>query len=354
MREQALETIGLAPNDRRWVSNALDLAELAGTQARFDDAVRRAETALDVARRQGWRDLEARALERLGYVARQRSDLGAAQAWFEQALELFVELADVSGQARVLRGLGWVAVLAGRLDEAFAFAESARQHFEDLGDERGIAGCERTLGDVARNRGDFEQAARWFRRAGDRFEALGNIAGVSECVHGVAEVQRYQGALGEAAEGYRRSIELARVFGTRAPTIPLLNLGLVDIARERWAEARDSLEHVVSAFRRMRQIGYLGCAHTSLLPAVAGLGDWAAWDEHFALALAAFEESPLVDVDIATSAESAARIAASAGEVQRALRAWGLAYEQWTALGQTMRADVVAGALETLREQGAG
>jgi len=351
LREKALEGIGSAPDDARWVSNALDLAELAGTQGRFDDATRRAERALGIARRNQWAHLEARALERLGYVARQRSDLSTAGARFEQARQIFVDLGDVAGQARVLRGLGWVAVLAGRLSEAESCVEAARQRFESLNDERGVAGCERTLGDVARNRGDFELAARWFRRAGDRFERLGNIAGVSECVHGVAEVQRYQGALREAAEGYRRSIELERIFGTRAPTIPLLNLGLVAIARERWAEARDSLEHVVSAFRRLRQPGYLGCAHACLLPAVAGLGDWDAWDEHFALALEAFEEAPLVDVDIATAAETAARLAAAAGKHRRARRAWGLAFEQWTSLGQTSRADVVAGALEQLHAQ---
>ena len=329
---------------------AVSRARLHARRSAFSEGESLLAFAIEEARVHGWASVEAAALEWSGFVARQRSVLPEAERFYDEAIRAYKRLEDRAGEARSRRGAGWVAILQGRAEEARREITRALDIFEQLEDRYGMASSLRGLGDVARLRESYQEAGKFFARAAEVFDEMGSRHGVSECIHGEAEVHRYLGELEEAAGGYKRSIELIESLGVRLPLIPRLNLGLVELARARFDEARVSLEFAFDRFVARAQWGYAGCAAVCLLPCDAADQNWPLWDEHFDFARKRLGETRLVDPDIAGPAMIGARVALRSNESERATAALELSLEQWIALGNDVRAAEARALLEAIGE----
>ena len=178
---------------------------------RWEDASR-ASTESEHLPRAGDRLGEARALQRMGRVYRDRGDLGEAVQCFDGGWSLYIDLRDHLGQARALRGLGIayrdlesphdamvcfgraleiirklrtldrhgearilmslsvLYISMDRLDEATQFAKDCLKVFEEFDDVHGV-------GDVRHCSQDRQQAAALRRGAVELRAARGISAG---------------------------------------------------------------------------------------------------------------------------------------------------------------------------------
>lgn len=335
--EACLDALGRGPDDRDRAATAVARARTYAAQ-RDDDAARPlAARALAVATRRGWEDIAAAAHEQLGALARLRSELAQAREHLEHARRGYEVTRDRSGLARTLRMLACVEILRGSRERARQLVEHAQRLFEADGDRLGGAWCLRTCGDIARLEGALDTAEAHFSAARDVFAAVGHTSGVSECVHGLGEILRRRGRLDEAATEYERSIALDRSVGAREPIIPTLDLGLCELSRARYDEARRLLDRALRAFSRQGQPGNASVAHACLLPAVVGCDDLDAFDHHLEAAESGLRETGLVDPDIADAAAQAFELLAELGDVTRGRRALELARTQYVSLGAVDR-----------------
>ncbi len=330
----ALDAASRPADHRDRARLAVRSAALLSRQREFDRAFDEASLALEHATRAGWLDVAAAAHEQLGGIARQRGAFSDAADHARAAREAWRAVGDDAGVARSLRLLGQVCILRGQSAEAGRLVGDAMTLFEALSDRLGVAWCLRSLGDIARLENRWADADVAFEKARRAFAAAGHTSGVSECVHGRAEVLRSMGRLDEAAEEYRRSIDLDRSVGAHAPVIATLNLGLLELARDRFTAARDVLETARRAFVDAEQPGYAAVAHACLMPAVVGAGDLDAFDAHLEAAVAGIRAARFVDPDIVDVARRAGDLLDARNETNRASAVRELAIEQLEALGR--------------------
>ncbi|MBV9579386.1 MAG: tetratricopeptide repeat protein [Chloroflexi bacterium] len=123
--------ISRAAGDQNTVAAALvNLAMTARHLARFDEARMLLGQSLELFRTLGSRTAENRALHALGNLAVDEHDATAAHAWFRQALVLSVDLRDMSSVARCLESVASLEVEGGDGVQAatlYAAAEALRQ-----------------------------------------------------------------------------------------------------------------------------------------------------------------------------------------------------------------------------------
>jgi tetratricopeptide (TPR) repeat protein len=191
-----------------------DLANALSAAGRLDEALAKAEEALDINRELG-RD---RAVA-----------VGLGQA------------------AAILREQGKYAEADARYEDALAAARSA-------GDQELEAITYQNQGVFAMQTNDFDRAATLYRQALKRFQAMGHDAGVMQTCNLLGAVEHRQGRLAEARAWYERSREIAEKRGAKSSLgVALQNLGIVcqeegEAAREAGDEAA-AREHFQEAAR---------------------------------------------------------------------------------------------------------
>ena len=198
------------------------------------------------------------------------------------------------GSGVYVRGLGIVSYQASRLD-------MARQH--------------------------FQQALRCYETAGNRW-------GVASTLNSLGEVARSAGEDRAAEEHYRQALETYRAMNNVGAVYPEINLGLLFLDRQQWAEARELLENCMANLERRRRRSLTAYVHIALMPCVAALDDYAAWDWHLTVGTELIVETGYVQSDIADMAARARHAALASGHKDRAFLAWQLAASQWRELGR--------------------
>ena len=333
LRERALERTRVARSDARWVQGWLVWSRLSRRDSDLAEAGAWAARAERMARRHGHLDALGDALTQLGKIAREQGDLTRAEGCFREAASLLAGGAP-GPLADVRMNLGKVLEDRGDLAASWDTLLAARRDAAASEDDDTVASVELCLGLVARQCGRLAEAEMLLDEARTRFERCGSRGGVAHALNALGEVARLQGELSRADQRYAASVERYQALGASDGVFPLLNRGLVLVERGRPQEARRALETALDTFVRQGRRPMVGAVHACLMPCVAGVGDWGAFDRHADAAERLLAETSLVDVDIATMARHAARAAESAGEPARARRAWALSAAQWAALGR--------------------
>ncbi|HYJ78312.1 MAG TPA: tetratricopeptide repeat protein [Longimicrobiaceae bacterium] len=264
-------------------------------EERYDEAEELAALSLEIAERAGLVRSAARAVNVLGIVRYAQRDWGAAQAHYQRALELAMDLGDDDLVGLACQNLGVVANLMGNLREARtlylesigSFVRSgngvnAVMAYNNLGMatadlsewmeaevyfSRGIEIAERLsqhpwlarlhtnraeplihIGELERAEASLEQAERAATRVGDRLS--------------LADVARWRGVIArvggelEACEGHLlRSLDLAWEPSLERADA-LRELGALREAQGRGREAREAYEASRETFRSIGLEGY--------------------------------------------------------------------------------------------------
>ncbi|MBI3131339.1 MAG: protein kinase [Acidobacteria bacterium] len=196
----------------------------------FDQALRDADLALDLARRLGDRDDEAALLNNQGLIHMWRRDAPRAQASLKQALAAQEQLGQLRDVAHIRNNLAILAKDAGRLDEAQALYEAnlawAKGEKEPITQAFALV----NLGDVAIGRLRFQEAEGLLKEGMALREATGNRPGLIVPLLNLGILARLQGRPAEAREILRRALDLA-VELQRKPLEGLAHLELAKLAR---------------------------------------------------------------------------------------------------------------------------
>jgi DNA-binding CsgD family transcriptional regulator/tetratricopeptide (TPR) repeat protein len=136
------------------------LSNLAEDVWSQEEAFRRSEETLSLARAVGDRLGEVHALIQFGNYARRYGQLERAARLYEEALPISRECGDSLGLWRALRNLGIVAILVGNTARASPLIEECLAIARSTGSIWGQAEALRLLGDLALRDGDLEGAIR--------------------------------------------------------------------------------------------------------------------------------------------------------------------------------------------------
>ncbi len=233
------------------VSEAHSLNLLGDIATAESDHIR----ALDVLTRavKRWRELGqwgglAEALRLRGMAAMGMGDREAAEADFEKALDIFVELEDSSGEAWCQQNLAWLSFELGHIADAEARLDRAVQLFARNSDAGGLGWALGLAAFVRFHLGDSEEAESIAqlvlteaRKRGDRFgEAMMNLL--------LASITLWSGRCQEAVDLAEQALQIFRDTGQKYGEVQSLGtLARAKAAVGRMSESRRLLTECMEA-----------------------------------------------------------------------------------------------------------
>ena len=192
-----------------------------------------------VARAAGDDVLAAEALNTLGGMDLSDGSLADARAAFRNALELGG--ANRALCARVEQNLGILANIRGELDEALRRYRRSLEAYDAAGDRHGCALAYHNLGMVSADGEDFVKADRYFRESREIAEATGDVYLHGLCLINHAEVdvarQRYENAR-EKAENALNLLDQLGAAGPKADAYRVIGMVYRETGRHALAESR--------------------------------------------------------------------------------------------------------------------
>ncbi len=205
-------------------------------------------TALHAAQRGGDRCGQAQAHRGLAGAYSLLGRYDDAHRHLGQALTLFVELGDLTGEANVHDNLGWLLNRQGLPREALAHYWKALDRFQVSGKAENGYQLNR-IGWTHAMLGEYRQTLVHSGQALTIFQGLGDRHGEAEAWDNLGYAHHHLGEHPEAIACCRQALELYRILGDRYFEAEVLDhlgethraLGEVDAARPLWRQALDIL-----------------------------------------------------------------------------------------------------------------
>jgi tetratricopeptide (TPR) repeat protein len=188
------------------------LGDYVSAQAQFARGLRLSQELGD-------RPNSAYALERLGWMARERGDGATARARLEESLELYRELGDQSGICATTNALAEALSMQGDLVAAKAVLEENLRLARQLEDTNAIGWSLNHLGHIAQLEGEYAEAIRLHGASLQRFRQLGARNTGHIWVHqSLGESYLAQDEAPLAASHFVAALVMAKDLGERAST----------------------------------------------------------------------------------------------------------------------------------------
>ncbi|HEY3556585.1 MAG TPA: tetratricopeptide repeat protein [Kribbella sp.] len=219
---------------RQWLERALQLVDspsadlapayakanlgagtLAFLQCEYDVATERLQTALTQYKELQDKAGTALVLQRLGAVARERGDYGAAEDLHCESYDLYESLGDRAGMAWAHNHLGFVAWLRGDLEIGARRCRRARDSFRVVGDGEGLAWSLISLGAIAQYDGELVEAEDLLQESLALSQRLGYREGVAWSLNQLGVIERRRGVTERAVHLLDESLAEHRDLGDR-------------------------------------------------------------------------------------------------------------------------------------------
>ncbi len=338
---------------------ALEAASAAIRVGEYQKALPLAETAVQLAEREGDELILARALAELGRTQWGRGQYATATATLERALALATSLDDTgllsdvsmrlgetafslgryedalshyaradrfnrrnpvrAREAMIQTNVGVALRFLGRYDEASEITDTALRIFRELGNEAGAGQALTFLGIINRARTEYQRAIEAYTEAIAIREKLGDRRGQSQVLGNLGNVYLDLGDYERAVDAYTRSLGLAEAVGYAAQVaFSRANLAAVLGELGRTDESLVRLQEALSVWRQLDRQPEIGrTLRVIALRHVYGTGDHpaarVALDEALAIArrlkdadLEAFVLLDLAALEHAAGAKAAA------------------------------------------------
>jgi len=249
---QALE-LARAEGDRLGEARALNrLGVAAYYQNDYARALPLYSESLRIAREEGADDDVANALNNLGVLYFMWGSLDRALDHYRQALDIRREQGDDDGLARGYNNLGGVADAAGRDAEAIEYFSNALTLYQEAGNESLAVSTMNNLGQSLFKLDRLEAALERFTTAHEIARRIGDEGAIAVAEDNIGRVLLAQGRAGEAERAFRRGLELKRGLDDRLGTATsqvnlataLAELGDVDASERNLYEALDLVREI--------------------------------------------------------------------------------------------------------------
>lgn len=181
---------------------------LAYTQGAYDEAINLYSKALELMRRDEYRQYYAVILKRIGEIFRIEGDFNRALEQFLGALQLNERLGNIQEMAYVNSLIGWLYLNQQNDSLAMEFANKSLAQANRIHDDAGVANNYNLIGHVYYNRKDFNKALDYFNKALQirRELKLGNL--VCSTLLNMAKVYYDEGLIMKAMEYNEKIINL--------------------------------------------------------------------------------------------------------------------------------------------------
>jgi tetratricopeptide (TPR) repeat protein len=186
---------------------------------------------------------EAETRNALGIGYERLGQLDAAAEQYQRAADMREAIGDSVGLGRTLRNLAIVQAQQGEREAAEQNLMRVKEMLEKQGDRASLADLHNDRGVIAEERGDFVAALAAYREALGLRQQLDVPDLVAESLNNVAFSSLQLGQYDNALVYWQQALALFRTLDSPDRMLNIeLSIGLLDVARGHWREARTRLE----------------------------------------------------------------------------------------------------------------
>jgi tetratricopeptide (TPR) repeat protein len=217
----------------------------------------------------------ADSLVSLGTISLSTGNLDAAKPRFEEALGLWRQLGDESGEAGALRDLGTIELYRGAYPEARSLLKSSLTMFRRTEDAAGQAVALQALGLLAVYEDRAADAVGLYEVSLSLWRTMGNRQMVATDLANLGEALRETGALDRAGSHLQEALALYDELGDiGGRAFALAEFGKLELARN---DPRAAVPLLLDSLRFREEIGErvaMAESAEALASAVAGIGNF--------------------------------------------------------------------------------
>ena len=161
--------------------------------------------------------------------------------FYEQALKIYTEIGDRNGEAKSLNGLGSSSYLLGQNQQAIYFYEQSLKIYTEIGDHLGKAYSLGNLGNSSYSLGQCQQAIHFYQQSLEISREIGDRHGEAYSFGNLGSAYGSLGQYQQAVHFYRQFLEICKEIGDRhGEAGSLNNLGLALKKMGRRSESIDA------------------------------------------------------------------------------------------------------------------
>lgn len=210
------------------------------------------QTALSLAYRFNFLDLQARIYNNIGVVDRRMDDYEPALHYHLQALRLAEMTGARRSRAIALNSIGNINYMMGKYDLALKYFLRAYSIEKQDNRLRGMAINLNNIGNVFKSRGDTLLAFRLYNQSLKLNQQIGDIKGIGICHNDIGMLHMARGMVQEALESFQKAYDyFIQTNDLHFIAEVSRNLGLALVKRGKLSEAREFLEKSVSLAHRI-------------------------------------------------------------------------------------------------------
>lgn len=198
----------------------------------------------------------ARVFVNLGSVNYNLGRSDDARRYFEQAMAVFQQVGDRSGEALAADMLGRMAAFASDFSAALTLYQRALALRQDIGQQRGIADVQRHLADLFLAFGDYGQARTLLNQVRGAYDVMQDRRSLGSTMASLALVDYYQGQFQDADRRARAALETANELDNRLlQGYALKSLTYATIGQEDWSAAADVAQQAIAVWEQLDSPG---------------------------------------------------------------------------------------------------
>lgn len=250
-----------------------------------------------------------------GILLYQKNNINEAVDALMASLSFFNEIGErrrtlyLSDRAETLWFIGRICDVRHELDLARIYFQQAVEIQMQMNDQYGVARTYNSLGNTLQHGGFYEEARQNLEYALSIFQKMGYRIYVANCLNDIGEIYRlgYQ-QLDQAEAYYRNAMDLYREINPISGSTTVGNLALLLIAKKRYSEAKVLVLEQIDVLERASQTIDLNWFYAELLPCCAATFDWPTFNDVVVRLNKSLVDSMVVDADILYCTELAANL----------------------------------------------
>ncbi len=228
-------------------------SQFLGQEARRDDARIVLQEAVQVFEQRGDPSGQAVCLNNIGVTYGSQGQLDTALDYLLRALTFFEQVGNPVDIAQSFNNIGVTYDSQGQLDTALDYLLRALTFFEQVGNPAKIAQSFNNVGAIYRQQGQLDTALNYYERALSLREQVGNPADIAQSFNNIGVIYRQQGQLDAALNYYERALSLREQVSNPADIAQSFN-NIGEIYRQQ-GQLERALDYHERALSLREQVG---------------------------------------------------------------------------------------------------
>ncbi|MFX0112963.1 MAG: tetratricopeptide repeat protein, partial [Candidatus Hodarchaeota archaeon] len=183
-------------------------------KGKYDDALERYNTALDISKQLGNKKTIAACLNNIAIIHMYRGEFEPALEIFDEGLAIAVEAEDKEESGKILNNMAEIFTQRGQYDLAYEHYRRSLALDQERGDKAGMAIVLGNISEIYKARGDYKKSLEFLQEAYNLSQEIGFKRNVGGVLSNLGELHWLEKDLRKAAEVLEQGINVCKEIGT--------------------------------------------------------------------------------------------------------------------------------------------